>query len=281
MNKISAIVPVAPWDLNRSQLLFKSLKKFFDPGSLETLYITFPDRQKMKDILALLKLDFPVEVMTEEDLIPASDYSIFKKRKGWLRQQIVKMYISSRVKTEFYICLDADVLCFRQATYADLIKDDRPGMNLEPKTWHKYWWDASLKVLKMPDPGTSYGMSSSTNIFITAEVLSLMEYLEKIYGKSFIRTLLNWFWTNTYKFGREWTEYKLYWLYIELHQKSGLYDPRNKILGNSIWKSTKVVDEALFREIFDPLQEGYFTVCQSTRVKDDVIAHFSRQELGI
>jgi hypothetical protein len=238
MNKISAVVPVAPWDLLPSQLLFKSLNKYFDPESIDTVFIVYPDKPLMKKHVESLNPGFNYSVINEEDIIPSEDYGLFKKRKGWFRQQIVKMYISRRVKTEFYICLDSDLLCIKPTSYDDLIKNGKPGLNVESKNLHAYWWKQAQKVLKLPDSHYSEGMSSSTNIFITKETLGLIDYIEKTYKKSFSRALLNWFWTNSYIFRRQWTEYKLYWSYIEFRGKTEAYDPGNKIWGKSIWKIT-------------------------------------------
>ncbi len=282
MKKISFVVPVAPWDITRSRLLFKSLNKFFNSEDIDKVYLTFPDKKRMINQLQELKLKFPVEVMTEEDLIPAADYNVFKKRKGWIRQQIVKMYISTLMKTEYYLCLDADVVCIKPAGYNDLIKDGKPGINFEPKSWHDEWWNASRKVLKIPDPGTSVGMSSSTNIFITEIVTDLIKYIENIYKKSFVRTLMNWWWTNTYKFKREWTEYKLYWSFVEYRKLTQQYDPDNKIWGQSVWKNTKEIDDKLFQKrVLNPHNEGYFSIIQSTRVSDELAARYASQYLDL
>jgi len=281
MNKISAIVPVAPWDLLPSQLLFKSLNKYFDPESLDTVFIVYPDKPKMEEVLESLHPRFNYSVISEEDIIPAEDYSLFKKRKGWFRQQIVKMYIAKRMKTEFYICIDSDLLCIKPTSYHDLIKNGKPGLNVEPKDTHTYWWKQAQLVLKLPDSPYTSGMSSSTNIFITNEMLGLIDYIEKMYRKSFSRALLNWFWTNSYFFRKQWTEYKLYWSYIEYQNKTDAYDPTNKIWGKSIWKITEHVDDELFREILSPRNEGYFIVWQSPRVSYEQICEKAAQYLGI
>lgn len=281
MNKISAFVPVAPWDLMPSQLLFKSLNKYFDPESLEMVVIAYPYKPVMEEYLKALKPRFNYTVINEEDVIPADDYALFKKRKGWFRQQIVKMYISQSVKTEFYICLDSDLLCIKPTSYHDLIKNGKPGINLESKDVHAHWWRQSQKVLKLPDSPHSMGMSSSTNILITKETCDLITYIEKTYKRSFTRTLLNWYWINSYVFRRHWTEYKLYWLFIEYKNKVDAYDPQNKIWGKSIWKTTEQVDDKLFQEILGPGNDGYFIVWQSPKVSYEQICEKAAQHLGI
>jgi hypothetical protein len=281
MNKISAVVPVAPWDLMPSQLLFKSLNKYFDPESLDMVFIVFPDKPVMEELLESLNLRFRYTVINEEDIIPVEDYPLFKKRKGWFRQQIVKMYISKRVRTEYYICLDSDLLCIRPTAYHDLIKNGKPGINIESKAVHDYWWKQSQMVLKFPESPHATGMSSSTNIFITDETKDLIAYIEKTYRKSFSRALLNWFWTDSYIFRKQWTEYKLYWLFIEHKNKVDAYDPNNKIWGKSIWKITERVDEELFKEIMSPSNEGYFIIWQSPKVSYEQICEKASLYLGI
>jgi hypothetical protein len=281
MQKISIVVPVAPWDLMPALLLCKSLNKFFDPDSIDTAFIVYPDKSLMSKQLESLHLNFSYSVINEEDIIPPEDYALFRKRKGWFRQQIVKLYISEKVKTEFYICLDSDLLCIKPTSYHDLIKHGKPGMNVESKSVHTYWWKESQKVLKLPNSSYTDGMSSSTNIFITEEVKNLILYLESIYRRSLSRVLLNWFWTDSYLFRRQWTEYKLYWLFIEFRNKINDYDPNNKIWGRSIWKITPVVDEKLFSEILNPSNEGYFIIWQSPKVSYEQISEKASQFLGI
>lgn len=281
MNELSVVVPVAPWDLLPARLLFKSLDKYFDPQSLAMVFVFFPDKPVMEEMMDSLNLKFRYTVLNERDIIPSEDYRVFKRRKGWLRQQIVKMYVAKRIETEFYICLDSDLLCIKPTSYHDLIRNGKPGINMEPKSHHAYWWKQAQKVLKTEDSGLSSGMSSSTNIFITEEALGLIHYIEKTYNKSFTKALMNWFWTDSYIFRREWTEYKLYWLYIEWKGKTDSYDPSNKIWGKSIWKSTPVVNEELFKEVLSPENEGYFIIWQSPKVEIEEITEKVRKYLHI
>ena len=155
------------------------------------LYIWFiPIKPVMEEKTSSLHLRFKYTIINEQDIIPSEDYPLFKKRKGWFRQQIVKMYISKKITTKFYICLDSDLLCIKPTTYHDLIKNGKPGINMEPKSHHSYWWDESRKVLKAEASPHTIGMSSSTNIFFTQIARDLINYIEITYEKSFIRTLV-------------------------------------------------------------------------------------------
>ena len=273
MNKISAVLPIAVWDFERSKILFRSLNKYFDSESIEIIYIAFPEKEKMQKMLQALGFKFNYKIIHENDIIPNRDHRIFKRTRGWLRQQIVKMYISKFLNTQFYICMDSDIICKKPTKYDDLIVEGKPKVNMEPKSLHKVWWKDAIKVLKIDNPITTEGMSSSTNIFITEEVLALIDYIEKIYKKSFIMTLCNWIWTKSRVFNVRWTEYKLYWSFIEYRNKVNDYKTNDVVWGESIWKCTEYVNEELFKSILTST-EGYFTICQSTRLKnEDVLNH--------
>lgn len=280
-NQISGIVPIASWDFSRSQLLFQSLNKFFDKDSMNMLFIIYPEKEKMVKALNDMKLKFPFTVYSEQDIVPPSEYKRFKKRKGWYRQQIMKLYIAKQVKTEHYICLDSDVLCIKPTSYDDLIKNGRISINIESKTIHQRWWKDSLKVLKVKNPKTDSGMSSSTNIFITKEVLGLIEHIESLYKKPFITSLFNWFWVNKYKAFRMWTEYKLYWLYIEHRGVTDLYDYESVVWGKSIWKNTEVIDEALFKEVLSAESKGYFSIVQGNKIDDELASKMAHKYLNL
>jgi hypothetical protein len=165
------------------------------------------------------------------------------------------------------------VICFKPTAFDDLVKQGKPGVNIEPKSWHQKWWVDSQKVLRIADPQTAEGMSSSTNIFVTEIARALVDHIELIYRKPFARVLTRWLWTKApiYQFRREWTEYKLYWLFVEHLGRTRDYDPDNPLWGKSIWGKTETVDEELFRTIFDLRNEGYFTICQSTRLPVEVV----------
>lgn len=279
--KISGVVPTATWDFERVQLMLKSLKKFFDPKSMDTLFVIFPDKPKMQKVIDDLDLEFNVKVLSEKDVIPKKDYKVFKKRKGWYRQQVIKLYISTLMNTPFYICLDADVLCIKSTSHSDLIKNGKICCNIESKSIHQKWWENSRKVLGVSDPGTESGMTSSTNIFITRENLELIKHVETMYRKSFVKTLMNWFWISKYTALKRWTEYKLYWSFIEYRNQIDAYDLNCPVWGKSIWRNTENLNEELFAQILDSSNEGNFAIIQSSRVDDDTAKKMVHKYLQI
>ncbi len=280
--KISAIVPIASWDFDRALLLFRSLKKNFDPDSLDTLFIIFPEKEKMEIALKDLKIPFNTKVFSEKDIVPTDDYSIFSKQKGWYRQQIMKLIIAKHMNTEHYICLDSDVVCFKKTEFSDLVKEGKACVNIESKSYHNRWWVDSLKVLKYSNPETNIGMTSSTNIFITKEVLAIIDHVEKLYNKSFIKALFNWFWVNPKFALRKWTEYKLYWLFIEHNKKTFLYNTECKIWGKSIWKNDDIIQlEESFKNILNPENEGHFVIIQGNTISDDLAIKMAEKYLDV
>lgn len=282
IQKISAIVPVASWDFERVLLLLKSLKKNFDPGSLDTLFIIFPEKKKMEVAIKQHQIPFNIRIMTEKDVVPSEDYPLFSKQKGWYRQQIMKLYISKYIDSQYYICLDSDVLCIKPTSYGDLVKNGKVCVNLEAKDIHARWWQDSLKVLKVSNPGTDIGMTSSTNILIKNEVLLLIEHVEKLYNKSFIKSLFIWKWVNPKFALRKWTEYKLYWLFIEYREMTSRYNSEYKVWGKSIWRSdNNVIHDRLFKNVLNPKNEGHFAIVQGNIINDKIAIEMAQKYLGI
>jgi len=47
----------------------------------------------------------------------------FLKIQGWYLQQLIKLAIAEHIKTDFYLTLDADVICVKPVYFSDLVKD--------------------------------------------------------------------------------------------------------------------------------------------------------------
>ena len=90
----------------------------------------------------------------------------------------------------------------------------------------------------------------------------------------------NWWWTEFVFTRKKWTEFTLYWSYVDYKQLTHLYSREDIIYGKSIWFD-KEVSENTFQEILSDKNLGYFTVCQSTGVSDEVVFNMVERYLNL
>lgn len=270
MSKIQAVLPIALRDINRSKILFQSLNTFFDPDSLDLILIIVPDLEPMQGMLSSFPVKFKTKLIAEKEIIPEEDWKKFNKKEGWIKQQILKIQAAKYITTDFYLCLDADIICIRDTDYSKLIKNNRPIANIELKSYHKKWWNNSNKILKIPKSTSKNGIGVTPSILITNEVLGLIKYLETIYKQPFVKTLCK---------KKGWTEYTLYWLYIEFRNNEDLYNHDDIMYGESIWHSSRIT-KTLFDTVFNQKNRGYFIVCESITISDEQAYEMSKRILG-
>lgn len=160
----------------------------------------------------------------------ASDYRrlvkiYLKGRAGWYIQQLVKLAVSSRVKTAFYMCLDDDVICIKPFGLDDLVQNGKALCQVETKEdYSRIYKDpfasneyrtkisrtqAAARLLRLtrPDHYCSTCYSETPVLLSTQAVRGLATYLDRLYRRDWRQTLLE-------RLGC-WTEYPLYFQYLE------------------------------------------------------------------
>ncbi len=270
MSKMDAILPISCDDINRSKILFHSLNMFFETASLGTVYLIVPEAQPMEELLSQITLKFKTKVLTDAEVIPQREWRRYNKKKGWIKQQILKLVSAKYINTDFYICFDADIICIRPVCYSDIIMENRPIANIEPKSLHKKWWNRSRKILKAPKNENTQGLGVTPSILITKEVLNLIQHIENIYDRPFVEVLCS---------KKHWTEYTLYWAFLESLKKEDLYNHENIIYGESIWHSS-TLNQSLFDTVFSEKNRGFFIICQSRTISDKEAYKLSKRILG-
>ncbi len=225
--KLDAVVPLTLADFERFRLLQRTLDTFM--GALNTCWVVTADRD-YAELCRRIGGD-RYRVLSESELLP--ELRLFPQVKGWYRQQLIKLAIAERVVSDFYITFDADVLCVRPVHYADLIQAGRAPCFAHPTDVFPEWYRGSEKVLGMRRSGVYHNVTPA--ILSRAGVLQLQEYL----GKRAQAVQLPWRATEAlYYLSRllpgstpawrlyllralPWTEYSLYYTYLE---SSGLFD---------------------------------------------------------
>ena len=253
--QLDAVLPLIFDDYQRFRILDASLKKFLK--DLRKLFIIVPDREVEKFQLKIKDNDY--KIVPETAVVPEFKLRWFRNYPGWNKQQLIKLAAAEIVETDFYLTLDADIICVRPTNCDDLVKDGRAccyRLNRLEKSAEEFkqWYRNAERVLKIGQPAYHYDV---TPVVLSKEgMLMLHKHLARTSRGSRIgfskRDLLCWGANLLAKFipripfakwrlyllrSGDWTEYSLYYTFLEafdLFEKYHfLLDKR--VSGNSVW----------------------------------------------
>ena len=261
MREVDAVLPLVRADLPRARILFDSLEQHFEP--LRRCFVVTPD-DDVEHVAAAVPRE-RYEVVAESSIVPELPYfrSIAQLRArlrlvgppfhGWFVQQLLKLAVAPRVRTRFYLTLDADVVCVRPTTYDDLVDDGRARVQTSPPN-HPEWNDDAERVLGLPRSGIQYAVTPA--LFAREGVRELARHLaardtRRRWRAYLLRNL-------------PWTEYALYHTFLE---RTGRFDAYHVLAGEDAIYANGVWIESQFDE-WDPNGgDAPFTVVQSaTRI---------------
>lgn len=263
-NKLSFVLPItlnenlsrANWRLStdqyaelRFELLIKTFLHNFDLQELDLFLIVCPkaDVEFIVKSLKGLTSDHRFVIVNEEEVCPefAKDTVPIS---GWYKQQMIKLAIANYIQTDYYLTLDSDVICSKTFSYSKLISSGKAYANIETildyielyslKVGLKEWLIKFLRLRKsskllhykrkLRNSSQSYG---ETPVLLHKQsVLGLLEELTSIHKD----------WFTALSSTEGWTEYTLYFQYLEKHDLLGkLYHKagRSRVLDmdSSIW----------------------------------------------
>ena len=261
---LTLFIPVIKEETKRLGILLQSLNYFMDPRDIEILILTPASHLKYVSgaVDKMSKPQTRINYLTDEEIHPYDREST----AGWERQQALKLLVSDRIKTEFYLVFDCDVFATKPFSISDLVKDGKGIMDLqsEPSDFQDVKVIADILKMELKDTKTEV-MKVTPALLSTNIVGDLLRYLsnEKCDGnKEDLPTYLY----NLFKSGYDEnnseriTEYMLYYFYT-LHTKT-LWDKHFKGLlvdKNNVW-----YPEECFQ--WDPAKsfsgEGLFCVYQ-------------------
>lgn len=132
--------------------------------------------------------------------------------KGWLKQQMLKLASAALVNTPYYMTLDADLCLMHACGMRDIFPDGRPIYTTYVARQHYNWWQGAAEAL-----GFELGVSPDAKVLsVTPEVLSkpavesmLLHIADRSHCMGY-PTLFNYLAERS-----DWTEYSLYWLYLQ------------------------------------------------------------------
>jgi hypothetical protein len=210
-----AILPLAlrcQGDLERTCFLIESLARHWQDHRPFELLIVAPARDG-----DIIRAGVPkmarvnITLHSERDYFPL--FSRFFLLPGWFRQQIVKLYVPSKLAFGGYLTLDSDVACVGDFDATTFVHEGRALSGWEPKRHHK-WWQGAAKMAGVPYDAKAHGLSVTPNILhgdLAAQALEHFQHgpVDPVTALSFevIR-----------KVGTiPWTEYSLYTSVAELN----------------------------------------------------------------
>jgi|ERR1017187_2105449 hypothetical protein len=288
---LSFVLPIAKRkgrdgrDLDRLRILLSSFLSFFDLRDLTTFWLLAPpsDIAPVKSLLREMTSDSRFEVVSETDICPELKKTPKNKLQatGWFRQQLVKLAAHELVRSNFYMTLDADVICVRPFSCSDVIKKGKALCNTEYLKDYRalYKSQFALREMKVKQRRISWaekvlGISRSPQyrkriygetpvLLNTRQVGNLTRYLEEKHELPWRSALLQ---------ALPWTEYPLYFQFLESTGKlDSVHLPthRNAILSldHSFWHSPNIYRSAMAEwdpeDAFNPKGAGYLVVVQS------------------
>jgi hypothetical protein len=289
---ISAVLPLKASgsydvnDLKRAHILFSSLQTFSRPGLISELLVIVPaaEVQLVQQEYACWQ-DLNIKVVAEDELVP--EFKKYPKLRGWRKQQLLKIASANIVENEFYLTLDADVICLKPLDENTLIVDGKALLQYEPRSQHPKWWKSSARLLNMkPDIGPKdLGMTVTPALLSKTLCQKLMAELAPAKaGKNWADTLAslhdpvnpkNW-WIGRY-LKLKWTEYSLYYLCA---MKLGLLEQYHVTAGTALIPELLLIHDSHPYESwqvaasFDLANPGLFCVVGSkSRIPPQEIWH--------
>ena len=247
--RLDAVLPLTAADVERAQILFRSLERFFEP--LGTCFVVAPDADAEAVGAAVPRGRY--RLVRETALVP--ELADAAAPHGWFVQQLVKLAAAESVASPFYLTLDADVICVRRTRYEDLVRDGRALAEIT-RPHHPEWNDDAERILGLPRAERQYGVTPA--LLSRDGVLALQRHLGGDWRARLLREL-------------PWTEYALYNTFLE---GAGLWDAYHRnggeraLAGNSVWIGAQWPG-------WQPKADGryFFSVVQSaTRVPAHAVA---------
>lgn len=276
--RIEAVLPLTLADLDRFRILDRSLDRFF-PGL--SCWVVTPDRDHSRVSSAVTGSRY--RVLPESAIVP--ERSWYRKTRPWFIQQLIKLAAPEFVEADFYITLDADLICIREVRIDELFKEGRAITNVTPEDWHPEWYAWAERVLGLRRSGVAHGVTPV--VYSVAGMRLMHRHLEArtsrwrrafatVAGRgSRIHDHLAG-WRSYLLRSTPWTEQSLYFTFLEAN---GLFDRYHHYGGvdsiysgsRSLWYGADI-ERFDAEAVFTSPDESFFIVVQSnTGIPADIV----------
>jgi hypothetical protein len=252
MNAMDAVLPLTLRDAPRARILLRSLARHFE--GLGTLWLVCPaaELSAIEREVAPASDGLNIVLLPESELLPELRYTPWLK--GWYRQQLVKLAIHERVRSELYLTLDADVICVKRASPSAIAPLGLAPCHTVERDLHGDWYRSAQALLGLEAPRKRISHNVTPALLHRRAVAELAAYLEqRAHDGAFARGLRGISqrlvaaaagtrcWRLLLAAGAPWTEYALYYTFLEatgrferyhFHSDSSLYDDEG-----SFWRA--------------------------------------------
>jgi hypothetical protein len=286
--QLDAVLPLNFNDYKRFRILRTSLKKFIN--DIRKLFIIVPDKEV--ELFRTKVKDDGYKIIPETAVVP--EFKLFGDYPGWNKQQLIKLAAAEIVETDFYLTLDADIICVQPTSFSDLVKDGRAycfkhGLERSAEMF-KQWYRDAERVLKIDH--AEYHHDVTPAVLSREAMLMLHEHLARASRDSRtgfskrdllcrgVAVLVKFIPKMSFAKCRlyllrsgQWTEYSLYYAFLEAYDLFEKYHflLDNRISGNSVWEIDQY-DSWDPENSFLGTRSFYFSVLQSnTRIDPDEI----------
>jgi len=253
---IDAVLPLTLRDAERADLLFESLTLNF--AGLRRLWVIVPDAQLDDIKRRYAAKSYPFELHIESELNIVPEFSMKVRQSGWFRQQMIKLAMHAHVASPLYLTLDADVVCSRPVTAEQLIGNGKGACFTAPGTEFNYWYRRVEQVLRLKAARSDVMHNVTPALLHRDAVAELQAHINNMikhgkYSQGLRGLKQRWYlwkyrgatnyapWRVFLVAARPWTEYALYYTFLEstgkldryhVHSAHCIYD-----LDYSLWNA--------------------------------------------
>lgn len=256
-SRIDAVLPLLAQDLERARILLRSLARNFT--GLGTLWVVARATEHAVIAAELAQIHGPwtLRVLTEFEVVPEFAWS--RALRGWYRQQLIKLAIAERIETSNYLTLDSDVICVRPASPEAVAPGGKGLCHVIEEDLHPDWYRGSTRVLGLR-PKRQRILHNVTPAVLNREaVLTLQAHLGlRAERGRYRRDLLGLVqrarcalarvrgrphapWRLYLMTGAPWTEYALYYTFLEATGRFERYHVLTPdciyAIDHSVWRS--------------------------------------------
>lgn len=214
--------------LRRTHLTLASFVKNFRQEDLLDFCVICPtvDLAALTQLLKSVTRDGRYRIADESELCP----EILRATKtnsigGWYTQQLIKLDMAKNISSAHYVTLDSDILCVKPFSHADLVVDGRALTNVETNVDYerlyvskycqrelitkqeRYRGAAKILGYDRPSQKASQFYGETPVVLHTQSVLGLTQFLSERFRQPWIEGLAA---------HRQWTEYSLYFQFLEM-----------------------------------------------------------------
>jgi hypothetical protein len=275
---LDAVLPLAPRDLERFRLLARSLERYMH--DLGTLWLVVPDVYVAPVAQLQSTIQLPLRVIGESEWVPGIGQL---KIRGWYKQQLVKLAAHAAVQSDFYLTLDADVLCTRRCDYDALVPNGKALCHVMKQSDHQDWYDGAEAVLGLSAKRRGVLHNVTPVVWSKAGVRDTVQHLSQRVAEHKYATGLRGLrqrlrgllpsdpatapWASYLSAATPWAEYATYFTFLEATNQFDAYHTESEHciydIERSLWKSTRSLDGWDPAPLFEGAGPPYFAVIQS------------------